>query len=120
MDPDTFDVDALLDAVNCFRQGGQSAVAVLVGAGVDNVDDDQLLAAVRAALARRPDLIGVWQAWSWDKRWSPSPYLNVLEVGHYDGGYRHVRRHATSADACADFVLTEVRWIVETRVVTAP
>jgi hypothetical protein len=41
-----------------------------------------------------------------------------LEVGHDDGGKRNVRNHPTAARACADLVLTEVRWIVERRVVS--
>jgi hypothetical protein len=55
--------------------------------------------------------------YSYDKRWSPSPYLDGLEVGHYDAGKQQVRRHFDSVDACADFVLTEVRWVVDRRVV---
>lgn len=89
-----------------------------VEAGVDLVTDFELLAAVRVALQKNPDLIDVWQGYSYDKRWTPSPYLDGVEVGHYHSGDRHVRRHGTTLEACADFVVTEVRWVVDRRVIT--
>ena len=48
---------------------------------------------------------------------SPGPYADDLEVGHFDGCRQRVRLYANAADACADFVLAEVRWVVERRVV---
>ena len=48
-------------------------------------------------LADRPDLVDQWQGYSWDKRWSPSPYLEGLEVGHYDAGKRRIRTHGFRA-----------------------
>ena len=90
---------------------------VFRSSGVDTVEDDELVVAVRAALRDRPDLVQCWQEWSYDKRWSPSPYLDRTEVGHYDAGGHHVRHHMTAADACADFIVSEARWIVERRVV---
>jgi hypothetical protein len=114
----TLDVEALLDSVNRLREGGQSPAAVLTATGVNDVGDEELREAVHSVLEVRADLVALWQGWSWDKRWTPSPYLDGLEVGHYDGGKRNVRNHPTAARACADFVLTEVRWIVERRVVS--
>jgi hypothetical protein len=113
----SLDVDALLRSTELFREGGRSPADVFLSAGVGSVSDKDLLEAVRGALEGRPDLVAVWQQWSYDKRWSPSPYLDGVEVGHYDHGYQHVRHHQTAADACADFVLAEVRWVVERRVV---
>jgi hypothetical protein len=125
MSEPTLDVDALLVTVTARRQTGRRpeylSLATLselfLHAGVRNVSDDDLLTAVRTRLAEAPELIDLWQRWSYDKRWSPSPYLDGLEVGHYDAGKRDVRRHATTVDACADFVLAEVRWLVDRRVV---
>lgn len=108
---------AALGSIEILRAGGQSPAEVLKAAGVDSVSDEQLVAAVRVALDDQPDMIQLWQGWSYDKRWSPSPYLDGLEVGHYDAGYHHVRRHESAAAACADFVLAEVRWVVDRRVV---
>ena len=112
-----FDVEALLDSIEVFRAGGQKPADVFVAAGVNQTTDEAIVESVRSALERRPDLIGIWQDWSYDKRWSPSPYLDDLEVGHYDAGTHHARRHANPVDACADFVLGEVRWVVDRRVV---
>ena len=114
------DVDALLSSINSFRGGGRPPADVLSAAGVNAVNDEELRNAVRSVLEVRPDLVELWEHWSWDKRWSPSPYLDGLEVGHYDHGRSHVRVHPTPIDACADFVLTEVRWIVERRIVSEP
>lgn len=115
--PSTFDVDALLGSVPALRRRERPAAEVFVGSGVGSIGDHDLVVAVQAALRDRADLIQSWQEWSYDKRWSPSPYLEGLEVGHYDAGKHHVRQHTTDVDACADFVVTEVRWIVERRVV---
>ncbi len=117
MVPATLDVDALLGSIDILREGGRNPSDVFAASGVSNVSDEDLVAAVRSALQDRPGLTQTWQDWSYDKRWSPSPYLDGLEVGHYDAGRHHVRRHTTAVDACADFVLAEVRWVVERRVV---
>jgi hypothetical protein len=111
-------VDALLDSVNQFRESRRPPVEVLTASGVNEVGDAELRERLLSVLEVRPDLVELWQGWSQDKRWSPSPYLDGLEVGHYDSGRQHVRTHPTPAAACADFVLAEVRWIVERRVVT--
>ena len=113
------DVDALLGSVALMREGCRNPADVLIDTGVNEVRDHDLVTAVRSALRERPDLIPIWQGWSYDKRWSPSPYLDDLEVGHFDAGKRQVRRHATQIDACADFVLAEVRWVVDRRVIEA-
>jgi len=125
MSETTLDVDALLLSVTAHREADRppkylsfSALSeVFLRAGVRDTSDDDLFTVVRARLTEDPDLIELWQSWSYDKRWSPSPYLDGLEVGHFDARKLHVRLHATTADACADFVLAEVRWLVDRRVV---
>lgn len=117
MDPGHLDVDALLGSVSVLREGGRDPADVFIAAGVNEVSDEELVDAVRLALQDRPDLIQIWQSWSYDKRWSPSPYLEDLEVGHYDAGKNWVRRHSSRLAACADFVLAEVRWVLSRRVV---
>jgi len=111
------DVEAVLGSIDIIRQGGRDPAEVFVAAGVNNVTDEELLIAIRSVLEVRADLCQTWQAWSYDKRWSPSPYLDGFEVGHYSAGEHHVRHHANVIDACADFVLSEVRWIVDCRIV---
>lgn len=113
-------VDAVLQSIEVFRAGGRPPAEVLRAAGVGGVDDAELARAVLSVLQHRPDMIAAWQGWSWDKRWSPSPYLDGLEVGHYDGGRTDVRLHTSAASACTDFVVAEVRWLVECRVTANP
>lgn len=113
------DVDALLRSLEVRRGGRATLTELFTTAGVASVDDRTLMAAVAARLAADPALVEVWQGYSYDKRSTPSPYLDGLEVGFYDRGYQHVARHPTATAACADFVVREVRWVVEGRVVEA-
>jgi hypothetical protein len=69
-------------------------------------------ALLTARLAGDPDLIEAWQGYSWDKRSSPSPYLDGLEVGFFDHDRRDVVRHSDRAMACADFVFREASWVL--------
>ena len=50
-----------------------------------------------------------WQAYSYDKRTRPSPYLDDCEVGYLDGKRRDVKRYEDRLDACADFIVREAR-----------
>jgi hypothetical protein len=115
--PAPFDADAVLASIDAWRRGGSQLADLFRAAGVESVDDDELREAVHERLAAEPRLVEAWQAYSYDKRWTPSPYLDGLEVGHHDGGHHHVRAHPTTTDACADFVLAEVRWVVERRII---
>ncbi len=74
-------------------------------------DDESLRSQVAARLRERPDLVHAWQMYSWDKRWSPSPYLEAQEVGLYDSGYRDVEQHPDLVTACAAFIAREVDWL---------
>ncbi len=47
----TLDVEALLESVNRFREGGQSPAAVLTATGVNDVGDEELREAVHSVLA---------------------------------------------------------------------
>lgn len=69
--------------------------------------------ALTPLLRDRPDLVQAWQMYSWDKRWSPSPYweAETLEVGLYDSGYRDAERRSDTATACAAFIAREVAWL---------
>lgn len=76
-------------------------------------DTSELLSQLRGRLRGDPDLIDAWQQYSWDKRGSPSPYLDRLEVGFYDAGYHDVRTHEDAVDACADFIHREALWVLQ-------
>lgn len=109
MVPAALDVDALLGRIEILLEGGRNPAEVFVAAGVNRVTDEDPFAAARSALQDRRDAMEIWQLWSYDRRWTLSPYLDDLQVGHYDAGRHHVRRHTTAVDAYADFVLAEMR-----------
>lgn len=80
-----------------------------------DVSDEALRTAVGEVLLTNPGLIEAWQAYSYDKLGTPSPYLDGLKVGFYDGGSRDVVSHALPIDACIDFICRETRWVLRRR-----
>ena len=76
----------------------------------DELGPEEAKARIALRLRSQPELIDQWQAYSYDKRASPEPYLDGLEVGMYDAGYQQVETYADRVDACADFIYREVRW----------
>jgi hypothetical protein len=78
-------------------------------------DGELLVSRLLPLLRDRPDLVEAWQLYSWDKRWSPSPYWEAakLEVGLYDSGYRDVETCSDAATACAAFIAREIAWLRE-------
>jgi hypothetical protein len=86
----------------------------------DSAPPEELSAdAVRAAVADRlrqnPALVHAWQRYSYDKRSSPSPYLDGLRVGFWDGENQDDITHATTTGACVDFVYRETQWVLHRR-----
>jgi len=47
--------------------------------------------------------VDAWQAYSYDKRSSSSPYLDGTEVGYFDGKRTDVVKYDDPSEACADF-----------------
>jgi len=76
---------------------------------------EQFRAAVAERLSKRADLVDAWQSYSYDKRSSPSPYLDQLEVGYFDGDRQDVVQHATPTEACVDFLYRETQWVLHRR-----
>lgn len=78
-------------------------------------EGEQLVDALVPLLRARHDLVRAWQQYSWDKRWSPSPYWESdrLEVGLFSGGYRDVKTHPDKETACAAFIVRELTWLRE-------
>ncbi len=66
-------------------------------------------------LRSQPELIDQWQTYSYDKRATPEPYLDGLEVGMFDAGRHEVETYTDPVDACADFIHREVRWRLRER-----
>jgi hypothetical protein len=88
-------------------------------AGPD-LGNPRFVALVRAQLSKDPALVRAWQEYSYDKRGSPSPYMDGTEVGFFevdDGRTRSVdvRHYDNPVDACADFVFREAVWVLEKR-----
>jgi hypothetical protein len=59
-----------------------------------------------------PSLVEDWQTYSYDKRGSPSPYLEGTEVGFFDGEARNRRTYGDRTGACAQFVYSEAAWVL--------
>jgi hypothetical protein len=71
-------------------------------------------AAVEERLRSTPSLVDIWQNWSWDKRTSPSPYMDGYEVGFFDGSNRQqVRTFGDAVGACSEFIWLETRWMLD-------
>jgi len=98
-----------------FRLGGLSIRELFERVAPDLTDEYRVRSLVRRHLAAHPALIEAWQTYSYDKRSSPSPYLDGKEVGYYDGRPEDVVLHDDEIAACADFICREAAWILERR-----
>jgi hypothetical protein len=68
--------------------------------------------------------VEAWQQYSYDKRASPSPYLDGTEVGFFEVVGDNPRRCAverfnTTVEACASFIWRETGWLLERRQVVS-
>lgn len=108
--------DGLTTIVLRWRTGSRSIRDLFEdSAPPEEVSDDALRAAVSESLRQNPALVDAWQTYSYDQRGTPSPYLDGLEVGFFDGHCRDVLTHATTTDACADFLYRETQWVLHRR-----
>lgn len=85
-----------------------------------DLDEPRLLDMVRMHLERQPDLLQAWQQYSYDKRGTPSPFLDGLRVGFLsvtDGKavVGDVRTYESPLEACAQFIRRESMWVLEGR-----
>jgi hypothetical protein len=76
-------------------------------AAPDLSSTDEVMRLVRIRLAEEPDLVEVWQSYSYDKRTGGGPYLDDREVGTYKLGREQVVRYDDRIDACADYITRE-------------
>jgi hypothetical protein len=95
-----------------FRAGGVSIRELVEGSAPDLADLQNATNLIRRRLAEEPRLVDEWQTYSYDKRSSPSPYLDGREVGYFDGVRREVATHDDQLDACADFIVREARSVL--------
>jgi hypothetical protein len=75
-------------------------------------DPDHFASLLRQKLRAHPELVEEWQVYSWDKRGSPSPYMDDMEVGFFDGERRLVIQHQDRTEACIDFIFRESIWVL--------
>jgi hypothetical protein len=69
---------------------------------------------VREVLEREPQLVDAWHNYSYDKRSTPSLYLDGTEVGFYDTepGRSDVNTYDDALAACAEFICREAAWVL--------
>lgn len=85
-----------------------------------HLDEPRLTNMVLERLEREPELLKAWQQYSDDKRGTPSPFLDGLNVGFaavVDEKLimRNVRTYGTRVEACAQFIVQEAFWVLEGR-----
>ena len=93
--------------VQQWRSPGTTILQLFQDANPDLSDRQLFLAQVANYLESHADLIDAWQGYSWDKRSTPSSYLDGLEVGFYSDGRQDVKLHEDAPSACADFLFRE-------------
>jgi hypothetical protein len=101
-------VSAARDPDDRYRRAPQ----VLRDSRSSELDDAELLNELAQRLRADAKARRAWQSYSYDKRWSPSPYLEGLEVGLYDSGYRDVESFDDASVAVAAFILRERDWLL--------
>lgn len=97
-----------------FRTSGKSLSAEFEEIAPNLDDLDALRGAVLEVLERDPLLADAWQTYSYDKRSSPSPYLDGTQVGFFDTdtGRSDVRTYDDPLAACAEFICREAAWVL--------
>ncbi|MGH7686776.1 MAG: hypothetical protein ACREN2_08170 [Candidatus Dormibacteria bacterium] len=103
-----------------WRESGRSILQNFRLAAPVLSDLPRLRGCVETYLVEHAELVAAWQSYSYDKRSSPSPYLDDKKVGFYDRGYRDVRQYHDRTRACADFICREAAWVLEGRRVSFP
>jgi hypothetical protein len=97
------------------RRGEPVFVELLRDADAE-FDDSTFEAALVDALRAEPRLVDLWDLFSVDQRWTPSAYIDGVETGWYDAGYRHVRTHRDQAAAVGDFIHRMATWLARREV----
>lgn len=106
-------IAALCQLPRSYRAGVHSLRDLVAASGFGTIRDSITSQDLRPFLERHADLIDDWIRWSEDKRtregWYISPAGNGAHVG-YVGESEPARYIAPLAEACAQFILHEVRW----------
>jgi hypothetical protein len=113
-------VESLCSIASRWKQPGTTILGLFREAAPDLSEPPSFDRLVKARLGHATMLVDAWQNYSWDKRTTPSPYLDGLEVGFYDAGRHDVVEHRDRVDACADFIHREANWVLRRERVAAP
>jgi hypothetical protein len=108
-------IDRLLVLPLDFKAGNRSIRQLFEEVKPPKLDRETFTGLIAERLRMRPELIDAWQTYSYDKRSSPCPYLDGLEVGFFDGERRDVSHHEDMAAACADYVVRETESVLRDR-----
>ncbi len=108
-------IEPLVTIATRFRDGRNTIRRLFEEAGPDLSDRSSFEMAVEQRLRQEAGLVEAWQRYSRDKRTSPSPYLEGVEVGFYDRVRRDVATYRDEASACADFLFREASWVLKGR-----
>ncbi len=95
-----------------WREPGATIRGLFGAASPELSDKPTFERVVTERLRKDQELINAWQMYSEDKRSSPSPYRDGLEVGFLDRELFDVTEHVDSASACADFLYREACWVL--------
>lgn len=113
-------VESLCRIPSEYYEPGAMSIRDLFSQASPEVDNPRFVKLVRTYLEHRPDLLHAWQQYSYDKRGTPSPFLDGLKVGFVsviDGKQvvRDVRIYESAVEACAQFIRRESSWVLEGR-----
>ena len=101
-------------------RAGDASIRELFQRAAPDVEDPRFVEMVAARLRSEPGLVTLWQQYSHDKRGTPSPYLEGMEVGFVevaDGQVqtRGIARFDAAVEACSVFIWREAVWVLQRR-----
>ena len=110
------DCETILERACClprdfFEDGSKSTVQLVQEGGIREHPDCLSVPAIKSVLRRQPELVAWWQRWSENKRVSAGWYFleddGEFVLGYFPDGKE--QRYADALDACAEFVLRELK-----------
>lgn len=108
-------VEQLCGLPEAFKAGGRSVRQLLAACEPPRLDEADAIVHITTYLTRFPELVRLWQNYSYDKRSSRGPYLDGKEVGFFDRTRHDIERYDQAVDACARFIAREAIWVLEGR-----
>lgn len=108
------------DLVVAVHFGWSKPLVALLKATGQQFYEPRFLDEVVDTLRENPELVTAWVRLAADQRWSPSAYIDDMEVGWFDGERRFTTHHDDPAVATADFIRRLALWLGEHEVFQAP